>query len=272
MNLELLQDMGLTPTQAKTYLWLVKAGSLTPPKLASQIGESRTAAYMALARLEEIGLAIRQPGAKKQTYEPASPSALEKFLAQRKQALAAVEMRYREAMPNLLSYYYSYRGKPGVRFFEGSDGLEKVYEDILRTGQPVDVVRTPADQEYFGDVDRPDSMLKRYLDRRAAIGITSHMLAPALPGPMAWAKRNDARLKRTVTWMPKSAYTAPVEISIYGSKVSFISFGDEAIGTIIESPQIANAMRQLYALAQEGARMLGGGVEVTLEHGSDTDR
>jgi predicted transcriptional regulator len=253
MNPDILVQMGLTSAQAKTYLELVKAGSLTPPQLAKKINESRTTAYMALGRLEEVGLAVKQEGTKKQTYEPASPSALEKFLAVRQQELAKVEASYREALPNLLSYYYAFRGKPGVRFFEGDDGLEKLYEDILRTRATVDIVRTTADQDYFGDALDKNSTLRRYLDQRAALDIRSQLLAPALPGPMEWAAANDERLKRKVTWHPPKAYTAPVEINVYGNKVSFISFGDEAIGTIIESPQIAEGMRQLYALAQIGA-------------------
>lgn len=256
MNTDLLTQMGLTSAQAKTYLELVKAGSLTPPQLAKKINESRTTAYMALARLEEVGLAIKQEGAKKQTYEAASPSALEKFLADKQQELAQVERSYRDALPNLLSYYYTFRGKPGVRFFEGSDGLEKLYEDILRTRAEVDIVRTTADQDYFGDALDPKSTLRRYLDRRAELNIRSQLLAPALPGPVEWAAQNDERLKRKVTWHPPKAYTAPVEINVYGNKVSFISFGDEAVGTIIESPQIAEGMRQLYALAQVGAQEL----------------
>jgi len=47
-----------------------------------------------------------------------------------------------------------------------------------------------------------------------------------------------------------------VEVNVYGNKVSFISFGDETVGTIIESPQIAQAMRELYAMAQIGAEEL----------------
>ncbi len=239
--------MGLTPTQAKTYTELIKAGSLTPPQLAKAIGESRTAAYMALARLEEVGLAKKDEGVKKQTYHPASPSALERFLAKRQQELAEVESEYRSALPNLLSYYYTYRGKAGVRFYEGEDGLEKIYEDHLRSGQPVHVLRTPADESYFG------ATLYRYMDRRAALGISSELMSPAQPGAIAWARENDERLRRTTSWFPPRAYTAPVEISIYGPKVSFISFGKEAVGTIIESPQIAQAMQELYAMAKVGA-------------------
>ncbi|MBW4061233.1 hypothetical protein HJC99_01535 [Candidatus Saccharibacteria bacterium] len=262
MSPDLLIKMGLTPAQAQTYLELVKAGSLTPPKLAVAINESRTTAYMALARLEEVGLAIKQNGAKKQTYEPASPSALEKFLSDRQRDLAETERAYREALPNLLSYYYTYRGKPGVRFFEGGDGLEKLYEDILRTRAEVDIVRTPADELYFGDGRDGNTILGKYLNARAALGIESQLLAPVLPGPMVWAKSNDERLKRVVTWYPPKAYESPVEVNIYGNKVSLISFGDETIGTIIESPQIAAAMRELYAMAQVGARALMAAAEL----------
>lgn len=259
MDMELLIKMGLTAAQARSYLELVKAGSLTPPQLAKRIDESRTTAYMSLARLEEVGLAVKQEGTKKQTFEPASPSALEKFLAGKQKELAETERAYREELPNLLSYYYAHRGRPGVRFFEGGDGLEKLYEDILRTRAEVDVVRTTADQEHFGNVEELGSVLRKYLDQRAKLDIRSQLLAPALPGPMAWAADNDERLKRTVTWHPPKAYSAPVEINVYGNKVSFISFGNETVGTIIESPQIAEAMRELYAMAQEGARALMAG-------------
>ncbi len=252
MNESLLIRMGLTPAQTKTYLELVKAGSLTPPQLAKKIDESRTTAYMALARLEEVGLAVKIAGAKTQAFAPASPSSLQRFLAKQQQELADVESAYREALPNLLSYYYSHRGKPGVRFFEGEDGLEKIYEDHLRTHETVYFVRTPADEQYFGNI------LYKYMQQRAKMGIESHGLAPALPEAVDYARSNDGQLKREMTWFPPEAYTAPVEISAYGDKVSIVSFGEEAVGTIIESPQIAQAMRELFMMAQAGAKVMMG--------------
>lgn len=249
MNAELLQQIGLTPSQAKAYLELVKTGSLTPPQLAKRTGESRTACYMSLAKLAEIGLAEVINDAKKQTYTPASPSVLNDILARKRKELADIESRYRDQLPNMLSYYYTYRGKPGVRFFEGKQGLQEIYKDHLRTREKVLVLRTPADEE-FGEV------LYNYMDKRAALNIPAELLGPALEGPMRWASQNDERLNRTTDWFPPQYYTAPVEICIYGNKVSMISFGDEAVGTIIESPQIAEAMRQLYAMAKVGARHL----------------
>lgn len=41
--------------------------------------------------------------------------------------------------------------------------------------------------------------------------------------------------------------------SAYGDKVAIISFGEEATGTILESPQIAQAFQQLWGMARAGA-------------------
>lgn len=250
MNIELLQRVGLTESQAKSYLTLVKAGSLTPPKLAALIKESRTTAYMALARLEELGLAKQVENTAKKTYAAVNPAVLEKYIAKQQQDITKVQDDFHNALPNLLSYYFTHRSEPGVRFYQGEHGLEKIYEDHLRTGEFVHVIRTPADDEHFGPI------LYRYMNKRAELGIRSEFLGPNLEGSVKWAAENDQRLKRVTAWFPANAYKSPVEICIYGNKVSFISFGDEAVGMIVESPQIAAALRDIYAMAKLGAAEL----------------
>jgi hypothetical protein len=250
MDIQTLKQLGLTNSQAKTYVELIKAGSLTPPQLADRIKESRTAAYMSLAKLEEIGLAAKVGDAKKATYSPANPSALEKVIADKRKEVTAAEDLYRNSLPRLLTYYYSNRGEPGVRFYQGKDGLTKIYEDHLRTGKDVYFVRTMADEEYFGDV------LYQYMQKRAKSGIKAQGLAPYTQGTFEYAQENDKELNRDMAWFPPSAYKAPVEISIYGDKISLISFGEEAIGTIIESPQIAEALREIFQMAKIGANQL----------------
>lgn len=50
------------------------------------------------------------------------------------------------------------------------------------------------------------------------------------------------------TVLQRDNYTAPVEIDVYGNKVAFISFGETQMATIIDSPPVADAMRQLLRL------------------------
>lgn len=246
MNVELLKNIGLTDSQAKSYAELVKAKSLTPPQLAKATGESRTAAYMALAKLEDIGLAEQDTTTKKQTYKATSPSNLDRYVQAKRQELASIEEQYRAGLSEMLKQYYEASQETGVQYFRGKEGLRGMYEDHLRTGKDLYLLRTYADEDYFEDY------LYDYMEQRPKAGIKTYALMPRDLRSINFAKRNP-QLNREITWYDPSLYTASVEISTYGDKVSIISFGEEAVGTILESPQIAQAMRELLGMAKAGA-------------------
>ena len=48
--------------------------------------------------------------------------------------------------------------------------------------------------------------------------------------------------------MPKEDYDAPAEIWAYGDKVAFCTYGETQISTIITSPAIAEAVRQILKI------------------------
>jgi hypothetical protein len=149
-------------------------------------------------------------------------------------------------MPDLVTFYQSHRMQPGIRFIQGKDGLKEVYKDHLRVGGNVQVFRTMADDDYYGQD------LMDYMQERARRGIATEMISPYQKG-FAVSLEREPELKREVTWVPPDAYVSPVEISIYNGRVAITSFGEEAVATIIESPQIASAMREIFALAKAGA-------------------
>jgi hypothetical protein len=58
----------------------------------------------------------------------------------------------------------------------------------------------------------------------------------------------DSANKIVRTWIPSEGYTAPVEIDVYGDKTAFLAFGDEFMGVIVQSPYIAESMRQMMRM------------------------
>jgi len=247
MRTSILQKIGLTKDQVETYRYLLETGSLSPLELMKKSGESRTNAYMSLAKLEELGLAKRDTGTKKLTYLAVSPATLEQLLDSQAKQLEETRSELHDSLPELLSAFYTSSKKPGIRFYEGKETLNKVYQDHLDTGETVYFVRTPSDETFFGEE------LYDYMEERAAKGISSEGIAPYTKGRVAYSKANDAKLRRKMTYCAPGAYKAPVEISIYGNKTAFISFGKEVVASIIDSPQIARAMKELFAMAQAGA-------------------
>lgn len=248
MNEEILINLGLNSTQAKAYLALVRHGSLTPPQLAKKTGETRTNAYTVLDKLVELGLAKKEESKKKLSYRVENPVALEKLVKQHRDDALAREKLVKDSMPALLNFFYTYSEQPGVKFYQGVEGIKDIYKDTLRTGQEIFLLRSLHDQETMSA-----DYFDEYRRKRAKLGLQTYMLSPG-GAHNDTRKATDEELKIFRIELPKGAYTAPVEMDIYGDKVALISFGEEAMGTIIESPQIAEAMKQLFSLARIGAQ------------------
>lgn len=251
MNEDLLVSLGLNPTQSKSYMALVRHGSLTPPELAKLTGETRTNAYTVLDRLVELGLAKKDDSRKKLVYRVENPVALEKLVKQHRDEALAREKLVKDSMPALLNFFYAYSEQPGIRFFQGIEGLKEIYNDQLRTGKEVMFVRSTADTKLYGY-----EVMRELRGKFARRGIKRHAFSPdASDIPIKWRELDPPRLLSR-TWLGDE-YSASVEWSVYGNKVSIISFGEETIGMIIESPQIAESMRQLLKLVDRGAKARG---------------
>jgi len=247
MNTELLQQLGLTSVQAKAYMQLIQSGEVPASELAKQIGETRTNTYMVLDKLIAMALVEKREQKKVATFRATNPTNLEKLTTEKKNSINSAESAIKAAMPQLLSYYFTFSSEPGVRFYQGKEGIIKVYEDILRTKKPVYLIRTPSEQTYLGE-----DFMQKYIDKRVKLAIPVEAITPDIP-----AANHDKSIDESMlfhrTWFDKASYNAPVEINIYGDKVAYVSFGEEAIATIIDSPQIATAMKQLFGLMQLGA-------------------
>lgn len=150
MNTELLKELGLTPSQSKAYIALIENGEQSPPELSDLIKESRTNTYMILGKLHELGLCEKLEEGNRLVYRASNPMSLETLAEQKRQQVAKVESSVKHAMPTLLSYYYSFTERPGIRLLQGTDGFKEVYRDILRTKKPVLLIRTPAEVQSLG--------------------------------------------------------------------------------------------------------------------------
>jgi HTH-type transcriptional regulator, sugar sensing transcriptional regulator len=256
MDIHLLEDIGLTKVQAAAYEALVKSGASGAPAIAVAIKESRSNTYKVLDRLCDLGLASKSPGGKKILYYPSSPAALEQLL-QREAALVGLrERKLKSAMPDLMNFFLASSEQPGVRFYQGPEGLKQIYEDQIKTNKQLYYIRSLEDVRFFALPELHairNAFVKRGIPRRA---ITQDIVPnPNIPeNERAPIKESDAAMLLTRTWIDPEDYEEPVEWAVYGDKLSIISYGKEAIGMVIESSQIAAAFRRLFTLLDEGIR------------------
>lgn len=245
MDKEILKKAGLTDSQAKGYIALVQESELSPAELALKINESRTNTYAIIDKLINYGLISKKEdikyGAK---YKANHPSALETLAENRRKILVRNEQTVKDSLGEFIDYFYKFSEEPGARILQGIEGIKTIYEDTLKDKEDIYLIRTRADVQLLGEDFYID-----YRKKRAAAGIITYSITPLSPEGKAHVKEGfDKQNLYSRTFIPDDIYTAPVEIDIYGNKVAFISFGNTQMATLIESPAISMAMRQLHTI------------------------
>ncbi len=241
IDTELVQKAGLTKPQATVYMMLVQSGALTPAEVAEKTGETRTNTYALLNKLEQLNL-VRNIGQKTARYQAENPANLEILAERRRKIVSKNEEELKGGMSILLDLFYAHNEAPGSRTLTGREGVKEVHRDVINTGETVYLIRTPFDSKY-------DDLIGIFRERRAAKGIRTIALTPATPHAKQYAvDGTDEKYRFERTMMPEDAYTSPVEIMIYGKKVALISYGEAEIVTVITSPLIAAAFREIFLM------------------------
>ena len=245
---DIIKKAGLNDAQSEIYSCLLKDGVMSPSTLATHTSQSRENCYAIAKKLVELGL-VEQTGDKKASYRVLNPSALEVLAEKRRKAVAKNEKYVKDNISSLLDIFYANNEMPGARTLEGKEGLEEVYRDILRVKKDVYFLRTNADESFWHDNGENYDFLEQYREQRTLLGIKTYALTPVTPKAVKRTrsgKDNAWNFERT--WMPKDDYTAPAEVWVYGDKVAICTYGETQISTIIASPAIAEAMRQILKI------------------------
>jgi len=243
-----LEFIGFSEKEVLVYLALLELGKGTVTQISKKAGINRPTGYHILSSLEIKGLVKASGKEPKQEYVAESPDQIEKLLEEKLKNDQAFINEARKIIPELKSIH-NVIDRPKVFFYEGREGMEKVYEDTLTSHEPIRAYATADDMHaglpgYFPD----------YYHRRAAKGIFIRAIAPKTEIGME-RREHDEEEKREIAFVPKDKYYFSPEINIYDNKVMIASWR-EKLGIIIESNEIADAMKKIYELAWAEAKRL----------------
>lgn len=240
---EILKKSGLNDSQVNVYYTLLTHGKLTPTQIARESGESRENCYLICKKLEELDL-IEKTDEKKATYQVLNPSNLEILAEKRRRVVQKNEKILKDNMSSLLDIFYANNEMPGARTIEGLEGIKEVFADVLRCKKDVFLLRTRADVK-TREIDR--YFLKNFREKCVELGIHTYALTPDSPEGRRHMP-NDERNQYYRTMMPIDVYTAPMQMQVYGDKVALLAYGEVVMATIITSPIVAEAMRQILKI------------------------
>ncbi len=246
-----LEAAGLTATEAKTYISLLSRPEWLPSELAKNVGETRTNMYKILDRLAGLELADRYDKNKKLHYRAANPARLITLAQELREQRLRAEQDLEYKVQQLTQDYIKANEQPGVRFFQGKEAIATIFKEIASSKEEVVFINTLAGIDFYGF-----DIMHDFRTLAVKAGVPRRALTPDTTLVARDYKERDAQALLKRTWLKKDDYSAPVEWGAFEDKLYLISYGQEALGIIIQSQQIADGFKQLHKLMERGQKLL----------------
>ncbi len=133
MNTQILEEIGLTKTEIKIYLTLLKLGQSTTTNIIREAGIHASKVYEFLDKLIQKGLVSYVIKANKKYFAASKPEYLKEFLKEKQRKIKEQEKEIGKLIPKLYSVRKSGKEIIKSEIYEGLRGVKSVYEKILST-------------------------------------------------------------------------------------------------------------------------------------------
>lgn len=226
----------------------LEMGRGTVTQIARRSGVSRTNTYNVLDSLTEKHL-VRVSGKEpKEEYAAEPPTKIVEYFRGLHESAAQHYSEVEKLLPELTAMH-KIEDRPQIKFYEGIEGLKQVYEDTLTSSEKI--VAYAKYEEMF---EALGNYFPLYYKRRAQKGIPIMAIIPKTPMALEQST-HDKEVARETAFVPPGEYSFSPEINVYDNKVMIASW-KEKLGIIIESEEIADAMKKIFRLAWAEAKRL----------------
>ncbi|MBL4694768.1 hypothetical protein JKY72_05365 [Candidatus Gracilibacteria bacterium] len=242
---KILTNIGLSEKEARVYLSCIEKGTAPVSEVAKGAAINRVTCYDILEKLKKKGLVSYFTKQKIKYFTATSPETLVDEYEKRSNDLRASLPQFKRLTGET--------NHPRIRYFEGIEGIKAIYADTLTSKS--DILNFSNSHEIRHMWPEYD---KEYVEKRAKKKIYLRGISPKdAEGEIV--KAENKIYFREIRLIDRDQFDFSNEINIYDDKVAIISFKDELIGMIIESPEIANSQRAIFNMCWQLTDLLGKG-------------
>ena len=241
-----LLNLGLTEEEANVYISILELGGSYASNIARKAQVNRATCYHTLDNLIKKGLVSSYTKGKVLWFNADDPKKIIEIQEQKLQSAKTL-------IPHLLSISNTLAFKPKIRFYEGTEGVKTIFEDVLKSKTEV---------LGYTNIKALENLLpgyfKDYCRRKIERKIKTRYLSPETGEGVdiidQYYPKNYDRNFVEILLVNKDAFFFENEISIYENKVAVFSLKkEEPMALLIESPSLAKSMRSIFDLAWLGA-------------------
>jgi HTH-type transcriptional regulator, sugar sensing transcriptional regulator len=229
-----LEKIGLSPNEAKIYLYLVDHGQSKAGKIAKGSYIQRSSAYMAINSLVAKGLVGYITIGKVKFFTATSPNRILEFIKEK-------ETFAKDLIPLLKEKHKQTKEEGQVRMFKGDRGVMAVFKDIIRSKEHNDVwgedgnlaKRMPIFASQFVRDQNEHNIKTRIITREKLI---------------TYSKGTTYRFVDETT-------KSNIAVNIYGGKIAIIIWTDDPEAVIIENETAAKAFKSYFEFMWKHAKI-----------------
>jgi len=247
---ESLINLGLNEKEARVYLALLAFEKATAYTVAVRSGLKKPTAYVILDNLVSKGFALKIPSEDKHYFLAKSPR---ECIAIAREKLSTAE----EMLPELLAIQKKGEEKASISYYEGFDGIKKMYDKLVKNME-----QKPATERFFvafyAHQKNTPTFLKKYWlelnEKYRAISLKRSAITTLHPSIKYYLEEETKkRLGMDLRPLPEKDYSSNISIEVYDNYTQIISH-QYLQGILIENPDIANVMKQIFQLVWKNTK------------------
>jgi len=237
---ELLQTIGLTDKEAKTYLAILELGQSTIKPIALRAGLHRTSVYNFIDRLVELGI-ITQSEIRGRMHYKANPP--EKLIEIQKERTRLLE----KSLPQFLSVYNEKSAKPKISYFEGAEQIKNIGREVLACKREVCYLWAGPE---LTDITGGETFWNRINDERVKRRVGVRLIRFEGKAELYEKSASGPENLRQTRWAPNDlSNLVDHGLAIYDTgKVGIFGSREEGYGILIESASFARTMKMFFEL------------------------
>lgn len=177
MREKILTNAGLTQVQAEIYGFLLENAEIKASELAKKIKRPRGVVYKGLDELIGLGLAEKLETGKITRFRAEHPAKLEPIFVEKEKNIAKEKQALLSGLPDLISAFNLTQNKPGVKFYEGKEGIMNVLSHVADNFKPnteiISFVKV-LPKEFESDMNEA---FKDFIKQRIKINVKTRVVA-----------------------------------------------------------------------------------------------
>jgi sugar-specific transcriptional regulator TrmB len=228
-HIEILQTLGLTVIETKTYLTLLEIGKSLAGAIAERAHLHRRNVYDALEQLLQKGLVSYAVSNNRKYWNAIHPDKIRFIMKENENLVSSM-------LPELISKFSASKLKQTVEVFEGLGGMKSFFDDMAKLKQ--DIIMLFATGKAYAQM--PSYMKGWDSDiNQAKINVKVLLNSDGDKEPYSNYKYGEIKI------LPEN-FSTPTQIFIYGDKSAVAIWSEEPIAILITSAEITEGFRKYF--------------------------